>query len=176
MPPASPDNYLSLWDFSLLHYARTGVADTCLRLQDEHGVNVNLLLWCVWLEQCGLPLDAARLRSAQMRIERWDEHYVLPLRQLRRQMKAEFGVADADIELVRARIKQAELLAEQQVQRWLESLVKTWDDIYITNTNPLSVGDNLRFYLQQFNVPESTISLLLDLLDSAPNSVAQERI
>jgi len=174
MPLASPDNLSSLWDFSLLHYARAGVADACLRLQDEQGVNVNLLLWCAWLERRGLVLNATRLRSAQLRIHSWDEHYVLPLRQLRRRMKAEFGVADADIERLRTQVKQVELLAERQVQLWLEAMVQTWD--HTTIATPPAMGDNVRFYLQQFNLTESAIMQLLDLLGGAPDSMAQERI
>jgi len=176
MPSTSPDNLSGLWDFSLSHYARTGVADACLHLQDEHGVNVNLLFWCAWLEQRGVTLDATRLRSAQMRIHSWDERYVIPLRQLRRQMKGEFGVTDAGIERMRDQIKQAELLAEQQVQMWLESMTQTWGDTGIASTTALAAGDNVRFYLQQFDVTETAIMQLLRLLGGAPDSMAQERI
>lgn len=174
MPFVPPDDAPNLWDFSLLHYARPGVAEACLQLQDRQGVNVNLMLWCAWLELRGLALDAVRLHSAQKRIHSWDEHYVHPLRQLRRRMKAEFGETDAYIERVRSQIKQAELLAEQQVQTWLESLVQTWDDT--GSANPPALGDNLRFYLQQFNVTESTIEQLLALFGGAADSMAQERI
>jgi uncharacterized protein (TIGR02444 family) len=177
MPVAPPDHSaLSLWDFSLLHYARTDVADLCLRLQDEHGVNVNLLFWCAWLEQRGCTLDIGHLRSAQKRIHSWDEHYVVPLRQLRRRMKVEYGVADVGIELVRSQIKQAELLAEKQLQLWLESYVQAWGDMGITNTNSSPPGVNVRFYLQQLHVADSVITQLLHLLGSRPDSVAQERI
>ena len=173
MPVAPPDHSsLSLWDFSLSHYAGSGVADFCLRLQDEHGVNVNLLFWCAWLEQRGCTLDITHLRGAQKRIQSWDEHYVLPLRQLRRRMKDEYGVADAGIELVRSRIKQAELLAEKQLQLWLESYVQAWDDMGITNKSVPPPGANVRFYLQQLHVADSAITQLLHLLGSSPDSVA----
>lgn len=175
MPLRSPDLHSSLWDFSLVHYARTGVADACLSLQDEHGVNVNLLLWCVWLERRGLILDAARLRSAQKRIHAWDEHYVVPLRQLRRRIKAEFGVADAGIEQVRGQIKQAELLAEKQLQSLLETLSQTWNNVDMTSIQP-KVGENLRFYLQQLNVTDTAIMELLDLFGNKADPVTQERI
>lgn len=163
MRSVSPDLHLSLWDFSLTHYARAGVADACLRLQDEHGVNVNLLLWSAWLESRGLFLDAARLRNAQKRIRAWDEHYVVPLRQLRRRMKAEFGVADKDIERVRQQIKKAELLAEKQLQLWLEEDAQTWSQSVAQENHPPSSGDNLRFYLQQLNIADTTIAELVGM-------------
>jgi uncharacterized protein (TIGR02444 family) len=167
MPPVFPEVHPRLWDFSLLHYARPGVAEACLRLQDEQGVNVNLLLWCMWLEQCGWELDGARLRTAQKHIHAWDEHYVVPLRQLRRRMKVEFGVADNGIEQVRTQIKHAELLAEKQLQHWLESEAQTWPRPDIRSSAP---GANLRLYLQQFNVTEIHIAQLLELL-SVPDSM-----
>jgi uncharacterized protein (TIGR02444 family) len=176
MPPASADDVSTLWDFSLRQYARAGVADACLRLQDEQGVNVNLLLWCLWLGQRGLTLDAARLRNAQKRIHGWDEHYVVPLRQLRRRMKVEFGVADMGIEQVRNQIKQAELLAEKQLQSLLEVLPQSWDNAVATSSHPPTAGENLRFYLQQHNVADVAIVELMALLDSGAGSVAQERI
>jgi uncharacterized protein (TIGR02444 family) len=176
MPPAPPDDISNLWDFSLQQYARAGVADACLRLQDEQGVNVNVLLWCLWLERRGLRLDAARLRSAQKRIHAWDEHYVVPLRQLRRRMKAEFGVADAGIEQVRHQIKQAELLAEKQLQSLLEVLPQSWANTGTVNLSPVMTGENLRFYLQQLNVTDTSIAELWALLGNEADSVAQERI
>jgi len=176
MPPARLDAVPTLWDFSLQLYARAGVADACLRLQDEHGVNVNLLLWCAWLEQRGLALDVTRLRSAQKRIHAWDEHYVVPLRQLRRRMKTEFGVADVGIEQVRSQIKQAELLAEKQLQSLLEMLPQSWDKTAAASAQLPMAGENLRFYLQQLNVADSAVMELLALLGDGADSVAQERI
>jgi uncharacterized protein (TIGR02444 family) len=171
MPSASTDMFLSLWDFSLSHYARPGVAEACLQLQDGHGANVNLLLWCVWLERRGLMLNEVRLRNAQQRIHSWDEHYVIPLRHLRRRMKAEFGVVDAGIEQLRAQIKQAELLAEKQLQLLLEAEVQTWSSEVAARAVPLAVGDNLRLYLAPLDVDETIIVRLLELLGCAPDSV-----
>jgi len=160
----APDTVSNLWDFSLALYARADVADACVRLQDEHGVNVNLLLWCIWLEQQGIVLDTARLHTAQKRIHAWDEHYVIPLRQLRRRMKAEFGVNDDTIEGVRSQIKQAELLAEKQLQLWLEAVTHTWDEANVADTYA-AVGGNIRFYLEQLNIIETDIVPLLDMLN-----------
>ncbi|HSC68661.1 MAG TPA: TIGR02444 family protein [Cellvibrio sp.] len=153
-----------LWDFSLELYARPGVADACLHLQDTQAINVNLLLWCAWLDTRAIALDEVRLHSGRKRIHAWDEHYVVPLRQLRRRMKAEFGVEDAAIEAVRAQIKHAELLAERQLQLWLEILATSWDDK--PEINRLTDWHNLRFYLQHMNVTEAAIAQILALFGS----------
>ncbi|MEN0038318.1 MAG: TIGR02444 family protein [Cellvibrio sp.] len=166
MPSAPSTHPSGLWEFSLDLYARPGVANQCLQLQDEQGVNVNLLLWCAWLDARGLILDAGRLHSAQKRIRGWDEHYVVPLRQLRRRMKVEFGVEDASIEAVRTQIKQAELLAEKQLQLWLESLVSSWDDHPDHGIDFTSGWSNVRFYLHHLSVTDTTITQLLELFGS----------
>ena len=41
------------WDFSLEVYAKEGVADACLRLQDDLGIDVNMLLFCCWAGHSG---------------------------------------------------------------------------------------------------------------------------
>lgn len=159
----------SLWDFSLALYAAPGVADACLHLQDEHGVNVNLLLWCVWLECNGVCLDDARLHDAQRRIRAWDQHYVIPLRHLRQRMKAEFGTADEAIEQVRGYIKQAELAAEQQLQLKLQALAGHWLSMELKVVLGVTAeagftGDNLRRYLQQAGVNNDAIQQLIQCL------------
>ncbi len=113
---------ISLWDFSLHHYARAGVSNVCLRLQDECGINVNLLFWAWWLGHRGQTLDSELLAQARRSIHDWDQHYVMPLRQLRRQMKANFGTGNQGIEAIRTHIKHAELLAEKHIQELLESM------------------------------------------------------
>ncbi|MCG8546534.1 MAG: TIGR02444 family protein, partial [Alphaproteobacteria bacterium] len=35
----------AFWNFSLRAYARPGVADACIRLQDRYGVDVNVLFY-----------------------------------------------------------------------------------------------------------------------------------
>lgn len=165
MPPAPSISPSGLWDFSLRQYARPGVADVCLQLQDEQGANVNLLLWCAWLDARGVILDAARLHQARKRICSWDEHYVIPLRQLRRRIKAEFGVANPGIEAVRTQIKQAELLAEKQLQLCLEEIALDWNDDDKPRKKPSVDWYNVRFYLQQLRVTDPVIAQLLAVLE-----------
>ena len=67
-----------LWDWTLAAYAQPGVADACLRLQDQHGQNTSLLLWAVWAEaadadQLGRALDLFGLDWAA--VKRWGEDF-----------------------------------------------------------------------------------------------------
>ncbi len=78
----------SLWRFSLMLYSRPGVADALIRLQDERGHNVNLILFGLWLGLCeGVRLDTEALARAQATIAPLDRDLVQKLRGLRRQLK-----------------------------------------------------------------------------------------
>jgi len=49
------------WQFSVSRYGKPGVADACLTLQDQFGINVNLvLLYCWCIEHNYQPSSAER--------------------------------------------------------------------------------------------------------------------
>jgi len=51
----------TFWDFSCNLYAKQGVAQSCLSLQDIYGCNVNVLLLCVFLHEQGYALTPDQL-------------------------------------------------------------------------------------------------------------------
>ncbi|VTU19447.1 TIGR02444 family protein [Variovorax sp. PBL-E5] len=114
----------TLWDFSARLYAETGISSACLRLQDEHGIDVNLLMFAAWLGQVhGLSLDAAGVQAAVDATADWQSEVVMPIRALRRGLKGVAQrIADPDVEAVRSRIQALELDAEQREQGRLEAL------------------------------------------------------
>jgi len=109
--PSMPE----LWDFSVSLYARPGVKDACLELQDRLGLDVNLLLFAVWSAVAGPGrLDAARFRDCVALTEAWQAEMIQPLRQLRRSTQAEMGAArGADTAALTSQLLAAELAAEQ---------------------------------------------------------------
>jgi uncharacterized protein (TIGR02444 family) len=136
------------WDFSLVVYDRAGVAAACLALQNRHGVDVNVLLFCAWAGSCGHPLgpgDLAKLRTAA---HPWQSAVVAPLRAVRRQLKAMEGTPESAIGRLRSRIKGAELDAEAVEQRLLfEGLA-----IAAGAGVPSLSGANMIAYLAAMNV------------------------
>ena len=97
----------ALWRFSLALYARPGVADALIALQDRAGRDVNLILFALWLGATrARRLDPAELAAAEAAIAPLNAGVVHPLRRLRRELKA---AADRDIQALRRRILQAEL-------------------------------------------------------------------
>lgn len=104
------------WEFSLVLYSQPGVAAHCLRLQDDVGANVNLLLFCCWIGRRGVRLDAQALAAAATVIEDWQVRVLRPLRARRRTA----GIAPAE----KQRLLAEELTAERREQallvQWLQ--------------------------------------------------------
>lgn len=112
---------MSLWDWTLEAYARPGVSEACLSLQDDHGLNTSFLLWAVWAEGA----DAAVLAEAANAGKVWDERVLKPVREVRRTLKASFpAVDDGARESLRDEIKSAELRAERVLMETFESLTE----------------------------------------------------
>ena len=110
---------MSLWDWTLEAYARPGVPEACLTLQDEHGQNTSLLLWAVWAETA----DAELLARAADAAHRWEEIALAPLRSVRRGLKPPLPpVADKAREGLRDDVKAAELRAERVLMETLETM------------------------------------------------------
>lgn len=112
---------MSVWDWVLDVYARPGVPEACLELQDKHGQNASYLLWSIWTE----ARDPDLLARAADVARRWDHTTLSPLRTVRRALKAPFPpVADHAREKLREEIKAAELRAERTLMETLSSLSK----------------------------------------------------
>jgi uncharacterized protein (TIGR02444 family) len=110
------------WRFSQAFYALPGVASACLILQDRHGLDVNLALYCCWLGLSGRGrIDAARLSAADAAIASWRRDVIEVLRTARRALKAAAAV-DAEANAVRERVKAMELKAERVCQMRLAAL------------------------------------------------------
>jgi uncharacterized protein (TIGR02444 family) len=76
------------WDFSLTVYGTAGVPPACLELQERHGIDVNVLLFCAWNGASGRgAMSAAELRSALDAVAEWNGVVVCGMRAIRRRMK-----------------------------------------------------------------------------------------
>src|ERR1700730_10710133 len=94
------------WRFSLGFYRRPGVADACISLQEEAGVDVNLLLFLLWQGTRKRALLAAEVEEIERRIAPWRDATVIPLRAVRRALKSPPAlVPPATAEFFRTRIK-----------------------------------------------------------------------
>ncbi|HZT51658.1 MAG TPA: TIGR02444 family protein [Stellaceae bacterium] len=134
------DAFEDFWSFALRLYARPAVAPACLALQDAHGLDVIIALYCCWLGASGRGrLDAAGLAAAEATARPWRGAVVEPLRRARHALK---GVAGA--EALYGRMKQIELDAERIAFARLAPLAPPPDDAATGRAE--AARDNLLLY------------------------------
>ena len=103
------------WAFALRLYAQPGVAEACLRLQDEAGVDVMMSLMIVFAAvRHRVLLTPAEIRELDEACRPWREQIVHPLRAIRIRLKTGPSPAPGSTtEPFRSTIKAAELAAER---------------------------------------------------------------
>jgi uncharacterized protein (TIGR02444 family) len=124
MSDAGPSSQGSpFWRFSLQFYRQPKVADACIGLQEEAGVDVNLLLFLLWHARQGRRLSKADVAALEAKIAAWRDATVIPLRGVRRALKAAPALVEpSTAEAFRNRIKAVELEAERLQQEAMYAL------------------------------------------------------
>jgi uncharacterized protein (TIGR02444 family) len=145
------------WDFSVRTYRTRGVPDACLALQNDHGADVNMLLYCCWTGAAiGVFDDELFNRTSAFSVS-WANNVVIPLRAARTWMKhtgcdSDPVPKDSCMEL-REEIKTVEFAAEKLQQEVLESMLSVEREraenaaVIIEN-----VAANLMLYLEFANI------------------------
>jgi uncharacterized protein (TIGR02444 family) len=111
------------WRFSLRFYRQPGVADACIALQDGCGVDVNILLFFLWLALARRCIPSAAATAVCARAAPWRDDVVVPLRTLRRRLKEGSSLVERGAaEFFRIRIKAIELESERLQQESLFAL------------------------------------------------------
>ena len=112
--PKAPPQGSPLWTFSLDLYRSPGFSDACIRLQDEVGVDVNLLFFLLWNASLKKRFSVADVKAADAAVADWRNTAVIPIRNIRRALKDAPVLPDPGIvEDYRTRIKGLELEAER---------------------------------------------------------------
>lgn len=115
----------AFWTFSADLYDRPGVEAACLALQERHDLDVNLLLFALWLADCGVVLDLPVFERARATVTSWQAETTIPLRTVRRQLRHRIDAADPDdiagkwpdqVTVFRRKILQLELDGEHLTQ------------------------------------------------------------
>jgi uncharacterized protein (TIGR02444 family) len=122
----APAQKSPFWQFSIKFYAVPGVAPACIALQDEAGVDVNLLFFLLWNATLSRTLTKAEVEELDRTIGTWRDAAVIPLREIRRALKAAPAMLTPDVaETFRNRIKAAELEAERLQQEAMYALAQS---------------------------------------------------
>lgn len=111
----------AFWRFSLAFYARDGVAPALIALQDRDGLDVNVILYALWLGLArGHAMTAADLAAAEAAAAPLRDAVIVELRGLRRRLRAD---PDPGIQALRRRVQALEIAAERAVQERLAGSV-----------------------------------------------------
>jgi uncharacterized protein (TIGR02444 family) len=156
------------WRFSLHFYRQPGVSEACIALQDNCGVDVNLLLFLLWLADDGQLLSVDEVNRLDNTVRSWRDLTIIPIRDVRRRLKgAKTLVEPGKQETFRNKVKAIELEAERLQQEALYAF---------TLSSPLGKGaapsaaarGNVSAYERIMNVtfPASAIDVLLGAFDS----------
>jgi uncharacterized protein (TIGR02444 family) len=78
-----------LWAFMTWAYKEPGIEKACLALQAKHNIDVNILLFCLWLAHRSVgSSNLARYLAGALKLSRdWQRNLVEPLRSCRNNMK-----------------------------------------------------------------------------------------
>jgi uncharacterized protein (TIGR02444 family) len=147
------------WRFAVALYDRPDVAPACLALQDEHGVDVCLLLVLAWAgAECGADLAAEELAALAAP---WQDEIVRPLRAVRRRLKTGPPAPSDRTQSLRQRLQALEIEAERIA---IETLAAATGLRPSGAGNPAAARANLRRYLEQAAVPPEMIDRTCALL------------
>ena len=156
------------WRFSLAFYRLPQVADACIALQEEAGVDVNLLLYLLWQAQQRRQFSAADVAAVEAKIGPWRDATVIPLRSVRRALKSPPAlVAAPAAEAFRNRIKAVELEAERLQQEAMYALPPLGEEVP-------AAGDAARANVAAYEVmlrvrfPEAAAGALLAAFAAMP--------
>jgi uncharacterized protein (TIGR02444 family) len=162
-PPVDEGAADEFWAFSLDLYARPGVAEACLRLQDAHGLDVNVLLLCCWLARRGCRVSAADLAAAEARAAPLRTHVLVPLRAARRALKTMPLTGAAALY---AQVKAVELAVEREEQRLL---VAPWSGSSVARSaREVDEAVNLTLYFTIRGLAPEHGAELISILRTAP--------
>ena len=103
------------WAFALQLYSRPGVANACLKLQDEAGVDVMIFLTAAFAAvRHRVLLTRSEIRELDDACRPWREQIVQPIRAIRSGLKiGPLPAPSGETEQFRTKVKAVELAAER---------------------------------------------------------------
>jgi len=83
----SDSNSLPIWDFVLNYYKQQGVSEAAITLQDSIGIDVNMILFLMWLAGSKRTLAVDDVKRVGETSHAWQRQVVIPIRAIRRLLK-----------------------------------------------------------------------------------------
>ena len=160
----------SFWKFAVRTYRCDGVQEACLALQNEHGADVNMLLFCCWMGTTRGEFDTKTFGMVLDFSRTWADQVVRPLRKVRTWMKTK-GCPDPVIQVescinLRERIKNVELEAEHLQENTMQFIVDSISGVTLAVTEQANAAVlNLRRYCEAEGIdPDHETQACLEII------------
>jgi uncharacterized protein (TIGR02444 family) len=156
------------WRFSLHFYRQAGVSDACIALQDDCGVDVNLLLFLFWLAAEHQLLSADEIKQLDDKVRDWRNLTIVPIRDTRRKLKGTPTLVDPiKQEAFRTKVKAIELDAERLQQEALYAVTQS-GPLGAQAAPPAAVRANVAAYERALRIsfPKASVDVLLGAFDA----------
>ena len=103
-----------IWDFVLGYYRQQGVSEAAIALQDSAGIDVNMILFLMWLSGQRKTLAEADMRKLGETSHGWQHSVVVPIRNMRRLLKENAPLVEQETALAyRKKVQALEIEGEQ---------------------------------------------------------------
>jgi uncharacterized protein (TIGR02444 family) len=152
------------WEFSLQLYARPGVADASLALQDRFDADVNMMLFALWAGENRRALTVGDISELIVLVAPWRDGVIRPLRAARRFLKTT-DWKSSEMDVFRKNIMTEELQAERYEQIFLESRLDQFAESAVGDRQDCR-AQNLENYAAAIKAtfPQEQVAVLLSAL------------
>lgn len=147
----------SFVEFALRVYSQPDFEETCLKLQNEYHANVNIILWCCWLETENITLSQEWLDEVLITIDTLSQLTISRLREVRKVIKDSSGFTKVQGKLINKHILSAEIAAEKIFLQRLQDLTRRFLE---AQSSEVEVGErklDLEYYLEFLSISQAPI-------------------
>ncbi|RUO26742.1 TIGR02444 family protein [Aliidiomarina minuta] len=123
------------WDAAAQLYAEPQVQKCCLQAQDKQGINVNLLLFMMWLEKQSKMLSLSHYDQLKAALESFNKQFTAPLRNQRRRLSEHPQLSVKSRQQLKEKLLAAELILEAEEQALM---IARYHELPEDNTAPIS--------------------------------------
>lgn len=141
----------ALWDYAVRIYAFQEVEAIMLGLQDEYYANIDIMLWCCWLEKEGICLAKEALDDVLITIDTVNQETLIKLREVRKHLKEAGSFTQVQAKVISKQVLNAELMIEKVLIHRLQDLTRRFAEVMKDPDDPLS----LAYYLDFMRIPDA---------------------
>lgn len=151
----------SLWDFSLSLYGHSPMEALCLQLQDQQHININQLLWALWLDEQQRPFCEQLWQQGLSHTAFWHRWRVVPLRKLRRALPKRRPWLG-----LRNQVKRWELRGERRELECLQAVSDEFEEVRRISGNDNREARAERYIFQLVDAEGESYRQLQQILNS----------